>query len=234
VFFRRNLLSRTDTGESRVSDIRVRPAVKDLQGNWVDSLSFRLATRNKDTEKWEIVEQYQVRFQRPPYGDSPAGSSIIDYLKARQANTPTLVYSYQAWREPRWVWAISLGGSVLLIGVIWPLVIRLMVRLGLGQPERAIEKGYDLSKVSSRSAAPAIVAAPVADRSELDALNAKLEENVAGMLIAEKPADVDDESPEAEVIRKLDAQPAEPPAPAAPAQDDQDYRGEYYPVAKPK
>jgi hypothetical protein len=141
------------------------------------------------------------------------------------------------WQKPTFAWLIALGGSVALIGVAWPMVIRAMVRMGLGMPD---EPMADLSQVRSSSSAPVIAAKSVSqsDRDALDDLNARLEENVAGMLIESDEGDAAEarreDAEEAALIKKLNNTPLESQASTAPPEQPKDYQGEFYPVAKKK
>lgn len=137
------------------------------------------------------------------------------------------------WQRPGNAWLTAIGASVLLIGVLWPMVIRLLVKMGLGQPEE--EPGVDLSKVRS-SSKPEPVRAGVTtdDLNDLDALNARLEENVAGMLINQDELDEEEERRvEEAVVRKLEAQRLEAQQTSGKPDEPKDYKGEFYPVARP-
>lgn len=137
------------------------------------------------------------------------------------------------WQKPANAWLTAMGASVLLIGVTWPMVIRMLVRMGFGVPED--ELGVDLSKVKS-SARPEPVRAGVtdADLSDLDSLNARLEANVAGMLMSQDELDdAEERRAEEAVVRKLEAQRLESQQANAKPEEPKDYKGEFYPVARP-
>ncbi len=139
------------------------------------------------------------------------------------------------WQYPRGAWMVIILASVLLIGVIWPMVIRLLVKLGLGMPEDQTT-GVDLSKVSSRSTtdAPARTGMTDDDMDVLGDLNARLESNVAGMIVDDDALDHDaEQKAEAAVIKKLSNQPAERAADESTPAKPKDYTGEFYPVVKP-
>jgi len=221
-----------------LTEVKVRPAVVDGQGKTVDTVTFRVLEREASPARWAAPGVYQVIFARPPYADQPAGSSIRDYLTSVQGRAPSIQFSYQAWREPRAIWAMCLGGSVFLIGMIWPMLIRLMVKIGLVAPLAKVDPGYDLSRAPRKRTA-SVPLAPTADRAELDLLNAQLEAKVADMLMTDsvsqdvsQDADVTPARPAQPGIRPLDAPVAQAPTTPAPQPGDRDYAGEYYPVAR--
>jgi len=135
------------------------------------------------------------------------------------------------WQKPSYAWLLSIFGSVLVIGVLWPLTIKALVKMGFGLPE---EEGVDLRQASSSGSSPTIAAAVVtqADQDALADLNAKLEANVAGMLIDDDDEDeAEERRQEAATIKKLTGQAVEAQNAAQPEQP-KDYTGEFYPVVR--
>jgi len=136
---------------------------------------------------------------------------------------------------PRNAWLMSMGGSVLLIGVVWPQVIRMLVKMGLGNPEVPQEAGYDLSKVQQRpTERPAAPVATEEDAAELAAFNAQLESKVGGMkIVDEKRDETEERRQEQAVIRKLSDAPLERQDADKKPDEEKTFGGEYYPVARP-
>lgn len=160
--------------------------------------------------------------------------TILDELNKRKID-----HSYAAWASKPMVFGIGMGGSFVLIGLIWPTIQNRLQRAGLGPPVKEKKQEIDLSKVKSGRSAPtkaeqAIATGPTqADLEQLEAVNAQYERNVGGMTVAAagnagaKSGSAVMESP----ARKWDAAPTEPATGAAPnPPEDHDYRGEFYPV----
>jgi hypothetical protein len=145
----------------------------------------------------KALEQYQ-RIKSP---------TVADFLRLLRT-AGVVSYTDAWWRTyPAATW---IGGSVLLIGVVWPTVINLLAFGRLTQPRE--EKGIDLSKVKNTSAlAPA---APSADDLEqLHELEAELEAKLAGAA-PEPPAEQPAVPPRrAAVLTTAPAGPAHPDAP---------------------
>ena len=238
-FFVRHLELRTDTGEPVVDGIKVSPAINDVRGKAIQNVTFWVRQKNKTTGTWDRTVQYQVRVGQPIFDkSSPVNfATINDYLADQKAKLPSLDYRAAWWQAPNAIWALSLGGSVLVIGILWPMVIRLMVKLGLGMPEEEEEAGYDLSKVSSSS--PVVnstgVGVTAADRDQLESLNEQLEANVGGMLLDKDEEDEEEERLiEQAVIRKLEGQPLQAhEVTQNQTAEERAYGGEFYPVARP-
>ncbi len=239
-FLLRHLNQRTDGGESIVDAIHVSPPMMDVNGNSIENVTFWVRAKNKTTGKWDPIEQYQVRVGRPLFkAAKDPNYSIRDFLSEQKKDLPSLNYRYNFYQETRFIWAASIGGSVLGIGILWPMLIKAMVKLGLGLPEsEEEEKGIDLRRVSSRTASTAAltgVSVNDADRDQLAALNDRLEANVSGMLMEQDQLDDEAErKAEAAVIKKLsgEALPADEITPAN-SNDPREYGGEFYPVARP-
>lgn len=235
--FMQKLRMRTDTGEPVLTKIRVSPLVADDAGKMVQVVTFWERLKNKETGHWDPVRPYRMYTHVPVFPKAPrADYGIVDFLADQKKEIPALDAGFGWWQVPRNAWLLSIGGSVLLIGVAWPLCIRAMVKLGLGNPEAPAEAGYDLSKVTARpTLRPAGPVAPnEADAAELAAINARLQSNVSDMLVkAEKRDDEAERRAEAAVVRKLSDVPLETPDTPATRNDDKSFGGEYYPVARP-
>jgi hypothetical protein len=159
--------------------------------------------------------------------------TILAFLERIKADYPNVEYHYAWQREPWAVYTIWTGGSVLVMGLIWPSLISLAAGRGLGlKPYRPDEPAYDLDRFAGgdEPAKPAATGMTEQDAQQLAAAEEALRKGLGAAGSAAAPA----ASGEADAtIKKLDGGPLEPLA--TPGQDEpKEYKGEYYPVAKPK
>jgi hypothetical protein len=171
------------------------------------------------------------------------GHTVSDFLLAadnfnkQQQGTSAIPISihYRWWESSKYGYETWLIGTFLIVGVIWPTLLNVMIRGGLGKmtPEE-----YDLTRFkggTDPATMPKASAAAVtqSDMDKLRDLEAAMAENMKAGATATAP--MPEKSPEPEpVIKKLAGGPAE--AAAAPLQateEPRDYQGEYYPVVKP-
>ena len=152
-----------------------------------------------DDEAAEAVRRYE-RMESP---------TVLDFLRLLET-AKVVSYTHAWWRTyPAATWV---GGSVLLVGVVWPTVINLLAYGRLTRPRE--EKGVDLSKVRS-TATPAPPGTSGPDIEHLHQLEAELEANLSGAAGPEpdpQPAATPRPAP------ALSTAPLEPVA--APAHDD--------------
>ena len=148
----------------------------------------------------KALEQYQ-RIKSP---------TVVDFLRLLRT-AGVVSYTHAWWRTyPAETWV---GGSVLLLGVVWPTVINLLAYGRLTRPRE--EKGIDLSKVKN-TAAPAPDAPSALDLEQLRQLEAELEAKLGGTE-PEAPAEQTAEPPRRSAA--LVTAPAGP-APADAPHDD--------------
>ncbi|MBC7785214.1 MAG: hypothetical protein H7144_15370 [Burkholderiales bacterium] len=250
------LRMRTDKGDPVLTNIVIHPLITDAQGKKVQRVYFSVKGRNKTTGNWDPVEHASVVAPVPAFAVSDNKDyRLQDYLQEEQKNGfKELTYKYAWWKvsglradqlaagdrelswwqKPRNAWVLTMAASVLLIGVMWPIAIQAMIKMGLVPAPEAPE--VDLSKVrnsptKAQAKGPRVTSD---DLTSLDALNAKLEENVAGMLLnADERDDVEERRAEAAVIKKLSNEPAEQQSTGAAPEENKEYQGEWYPVVKP-
>jgi hypothetical protein len=161
----------------------------------------------------------------------PTLAAYLNHVKA-QAN-PELRFKY-AWYRERWAaYALWTAASVLVIGIVWPSVVSLMSGAGLGlMPVRSAEAEYDLSRFGKGQTKP--TASEQYDPEEIRRLDEELEKRLAG----ENTGTVTDiaaaaaAAPE-QPVRQLNGGPLEV-IDAGKEVDPKEYRGEFYPVEKPK
>jgi len=165
--------------------------------------------------------------------------TVIDFLLAADklikqqqgAGAIGITIHYHWWESAKfgkWIW---MGGSVLIIGIIWPTLLHLMLRHGLGSM-KADE--YDLSRFKGGKDAATMPApsAAVATESDMDRLR-ELEAAMAQSLKSSGPREdaVTEEKPEP-VVAKLAGAPVEAPVLPAAEEGPKSYQGEFYPVVK--
>jgi hypothetical protein len=244
---------RTDTGDSVLTDILIEPARMSANDEAMQKVTFKEMRRHRETGQWEPVAEWWMAAPIPFFKIPPGGNQnwrVADFLAAKAKDIPSLDYQYAWWQvaplendtERKWwqtarnMFGLIVAASVLVIGILWPITIRVLVKMGFGDPE--IEtKGIDLSKASSRSETPLVAASGPTqdDAARLAALNAELEAKVGDMLVDEDRRDEEAEiREEEEAIRKLSNAPIEPVAAETAKADDKDFTGgEFYPVARP-
>jgi len=133
-----------------------------------------------------------------------ARPTVVDFL-GLASDYRGVQFTWAWWNE--YPFLTFFGGSLLLIGVVWPCVIDLLVYGKLVRPRE--EKGIDLSKVKPPAARPA----PAATQDDLDRLHAleeELEHNLAdgvgapASAVAVAPPPVRQLAPEAQAVAITD------------------------------
>lgn len=162
-----------------------------------------------------------------------------EYLASLQKDFPggaqKLTYKFAWWEVPKAMLSIYTAAGFVLIGVIWPTIINLLTGAGFGRATKDVND-YDLSRFKSggQKAATATKNDTSAQDQRLADLNAKLEADVAGMIMGSNISDVQrEDEEEAQAIRQLETQRLEVEAKAQAEKQAQEYKGEFYPVAKP-
>ena len=235
--FLRKLQIRTDNGDSVLTDIRVSPPLPDVHGKVMRAVTFWEKQKRKSDGVWLPVREWRMYAMTPFYPRAPrADYSILDFLADKKKDIPSLDFAIRWWQVPGNMYLLCIGGSVLLIGVLWPLTMRGLVAAGLGAPENETET-TDLSHVQTTSGdIPTHLKTGVsaADRDKLAVLNAELAANVAGMTVTAAAPDETPTAQQEQAIRDLPNAPLEAAAIDAKAKpSEEDYKGEYYPVARP-
>ena len=152
--------------------------------------------------------------------------TVVDLLKVlKQAKG--VQYHYAWWNDyPLLTW---FGGSLVLIGVVWPTVVNLLVYRSFFRPRE--EKGVDLSRISAASAAAAGQELSEEELERLRRLEAELERGLAAGA-APGPADSPAEAAERPPVPLT----VEPLAPVAAAAGDPTEFGaepdDYYPTER--
>jgi hypothetical protein len=136
---------------------------------------------------------------------------------------------YAWWETQNNVYPIAIGGSFLVVGLIWPAFLSVMVKGGLGKKRaREPERKYQIGP----EPVPVKAGVTAGDMQKLRDLEASL---TASLKSGDAPAAVaaSAEPEEKLVIKKLDGT-AEPVATPVVEEEEKDFSGgEFYPVAKP-
>jgi hypothetical protein len=167
--------------------------------------------------------------------------SVRDYLAEVKDRFPDVQYRYAWWTQPRAQFGIWMGGAVLLIGGLWPSLVSLLIGAGLGRPHKEKTDEYDLERFSKSkpSKAPEPVAKAgmsAAEAQKLRDMQDQMEKDLAAagmqMTSGGEPASAGGPASSAPV-KALTGTAVEPVE--APKADDEpkEYKGEFYPVAKP-
>jgi len=221
-------------------NVKVYPPVEAKQVVTMDELiiAFDRTTRARSGEYQQRQFVAEIPFvvnRRAAPKD--ANFTIIDELNQRKSRNAKLTFTYVAWASKPWVYAICTGGSVLLIGLIWPTLLATLQGAGFAAPKRAKDPhAFDLSQVRSYKPEPARVQAsgPTAqDMQQLAAVTSQYERSVGGMKIASgEPAMQGSQSGAAvvESARKWETAPVEPTTITQQQQEQHEYGGEFYPV----
>jgi hypothetical protein len=104
--------------------------------------------------------------------------TVMDYLGGLASQGVT--YTYAWWAEPKWCFALWMGGGFVVIGIMWPSIINLLAFGSFFRPKQ--EKGTDLRKVNATVEAE--IQKPQVTEADLAAVE-KLSEKLEGELLAE-------------------------------------------------
>ncbi len=158
--------------------------------------------------------------------------SFMAYLQ-KQHSSAALTYKFAWWEIPKYTVSMYALGGLVLIGGVFSTVVSLISGAGFGI-QKKVEDDYDLSRFKP-APKPAEKTKAEVDQAALAELNAKMEENVADMLIGKSITQQEEEEEEAHAIKQLQTQTMD--ATETPqereAREAKEYQGEFYPVAKP-
>jgi len=165
------------------------------------------------------------------------GKTVRDWLDACKKDYPWVQARFAWWKVPRNCQILWMSISFMVVGVFWPITIRLLTGAGLSV-RRVKAADYDLSRFGTGKE----TSAPRAAHAELDAAGREKLATMNASLTASLAADATHGGP------KAAAPPAAPTAPgiaaktlaiepvaAAPPEapkEHLEYGGEFYPVAK--
>ncbi len=125
-------------------------------------------------------------------------------------------------------------GTFLLVGVIWPALLAVLIKGGLG---RTKPEEYDLRRFNAgpepAAAAKPATAVSKGDMQRLRELEQSMEATLKESATAAPSVAAAEAAPAAPAVKKLAGGPADAPAAPIPVEEKKDYQGEYYPVVKP-
>jgi hypothetical protein len=243
-----NLGQKAPDGRLVFDNIVIDPVVLDPTGRAVQRVYYTQLMENRQTKSIDPIP-WLADMSVPVVANPPSPDyRIADLLTARAKDNADIRFSYAWWKVSNvpgdrelWFWqtptmamAMSVLLGVLLVGGLWPLVIRALVRAGFGYPEEP-EAASDLAAVRVQTAAaPEKAVVSAAETQKLADLNAQLEQNTAGMAVQAKKVDDAAEQKKVDaVIRKLEGQRLESQETVAASEESKDFKGQYYPVARP-
>lgn len=200
---------------------------------WLATFDWLQQTKNRGEYKytsWAFLaeEPFKPTLNRSKTADS--NLNIRDHVAAlaQKPEYAHLSYNYAWWTEPRWIYAIWIGGTVLVVGGVWPTIINLLIGAGFGR-KREKDPDYDLDRFKGEEAAKPIPATVLSetDQDKLAALEASLTASLqpSGAGSSEPGA-----APSEPEIRKLAGGPAE--STTSEKKEQKDYKGEFYPVVR--
>jgi hypothetical protein len=163
--------------------------------------------------------------------------TVLDYLRAEQERNPQLRFRYAWERDPASAMVAGASTGFVMVGLVWPTLMRLLSRRGFGPPvpvpsPREPKRRQSRSRPEPASTAVAPREPTAEQRDRLEQYTHDLEAHVvSGDQPSTQPAKTI--GPLHQPIRELRAEPVEAIQP--PESDDQpkEYKGEWYPVARP-
>ncbi len=246
--FADRLRETTEQGNPVLTNIVIDPMIRDGSGKEVQRVHFTLTARNKNTGNYDPYEDASIVVIMPMISDKP-DYRIQDYIKDQQKNNPLIKYQYAWWKltsnpkdreaffwqNSKYSWFALAGVGFVVVGVIWPMVIKTLIKIGL-VPEPDVRP--DLSQVKNVKNKTREIGSgkkvTADDMRSLDALNEKLESEVGDMLIKSDQRDEAAERKKEEaVIKKLENMPLEQQQVDNQNDEPKEYQGEFYPVVKP-
>ena len=162
----------------------------------------------------------EIRLLDPSY-------TVLDYLASVRQRHPQVGYRVAWWEKPAILYAMWAAGGMIVVGGIWPMLLRLLVGAGFGR-EFPPEEQYDLSRFKGEpersSAPPAMVHEPI-DLEQLEALEQELRRSLAAQASAS-----DQPTTEPRPVAPLNGTVSD--VPLAQTEEHKEYQGEYYPVVR--
>jgi hypothetical protein len=204
-------------------NIVVYPPVNDLDYVTGEQLMAIPGTRKY---QYKVISFHGTRPFRAAGRNVPTVRDFLDNVKKSRNDVS---YRYAWWTDSRFVWVTWIGGAVIVVGGVWPTLLNFMIGAGWGR-QKKVKETFDLSRFKGESTqAGEEKVVTQQDIDQLRALEAQLEENL-------KPSGAGHAGTETaateEPVRQLSRGPVEAGA-VAKEEDPNDYKGEFYPVARP-
>jgi len=234
---------KTEQGYAMIADLTIYPAI---EGKVCVAGNELLPANGKQGigiyRPFQQVTEIPFRLIDGPPPPSPT-YSILDYVKDLQKNRPDVAYRFAWWAVPPFTWSIWIGGSFLVIGILFPTFLSVLMGAGYMPVPKPREKPLRKSLYNSggNEEMEGLVKAkkgPIsaAEQNQLDELTTRLEQNLGSATIASgQVGTATDTGATAAAIRKLEAQPLDEQRPLIEApKEDLEWGGEFYPVAHAK
>ena len=244
--FERGLIMTQDQ-HGRIKDVKVYPTEPDGTV-WMTFTQLRRTSQRMnpddptsplagipDTIRFNVKEPYKP--EAVQVANATGDLTVRDYLSALQQQFPDaqITYSYKWHATPANTLLIYAIGGLVLIGGIWPSIIGLITGAGIWGPRRKEKGGYDLDRFGHDSEPAPATAAQLSEAEKArqqqemeDALLAKLDG--FGAQPAGGTGSVDEDAPVPTLTgNKLES----PHAAAKSAEESRQYKGDFYPVARP-
>jgi prepilin-type N-terminal cleavage/methylation domain-containing protein len=160
---------------------------------------------------------------RPAASQTPA-YSVREYLSGMATVNAGISFRVAWWEQPPILLALYIAAGAVLIGGIWPALLRLT-----GGDNRKSEQLYDLERFGSDPSTTTQKAPAGEDQGRFEQLEAEMLATLSGTKAQLADAAINMRAPEP-VVSELASEPATVVAP--PVEQDKEYAGEFYPVEK--
>jgi hypothetical protein len=206
----------------RLSNLTIHPP--EAEGvYWVTGTYYESAGRDEVHSgrfKFRAATPYEPRLAVDVA--DPDTFTVVQYLDELAPRIPQahISYRYSWYEKPGPILTAWVAGAMLLIGFVWPTVLR---RLAGPLPAHEVEALTS----STAPPSPGVPVSPPAANDDLLELVANLEANAT--TTAGSPAPVEIPADLSTPVRALGATPLDASV-AKPPQEEKDYRGEYYPT----
>ncbi len=178
--------------------------------------------------KYKAAANYKPRLwlQGMPRGQT----ALRAYLDAITARMPgkTVSYRYAWWEHNSAVLAIWTGGTVFLVGGLWPTLLNILIGASFASRRVHKEHAYDLSRFGKGPETPIASAVSTSgEQADLAEMAAELEKELQAE--PSPAASLSMPSPPPAPVRVLAGKELE--APVSLPEDEKHYAGEFYPTA---
>lgn len=202
----------------------------------VDGRTFVSGRAVRPSSKGMVEKQFEymapVPFTSPPLMGIGTGKRYADVRAYLAEVAPKVEYTYAWWAEPQMKAGLLVGAPVVGLGVVLPLVMEILMRLGIVARPPKREKAMVLPPAPEVKRDPPPAEVTAADQARLDATLEHLRGEV-GDVPASPAAAVDASGVKVTEVRALTGGPVEAVA-QGPAEEKDFDGGVYYPVHRPK
>lgn len=175
----------------------------------------------KFARKTVPVKIREIRLADPKY-------SVLDYLEYARQKHPEIMFHAAWWDAPRAKYPLWALGGMLLIGGIWPNLLRWMT----GAAKQEQEDDYNLDRFKSEPSKAGVATERPVPALDLSALEEELQKGLEEQPVAAIAPQTGSNTAAPLPVPEAHAAPAAA-LPPGQTQEASDFRGEYYPVAHP-